>query len=268
MEVSIISQQRAEMPNGANKVLDRRTLENDFANLVPLIKKGMHVLDVGCGSGAITKGIAERVGETGKVIGLDINAELIAIGKQKFEAITNLSFVNQSLFEFNPEQKFDLIVSARTLQWLSNPMDALVTMKAMLKPGGILSILDYNHEKIQWQPAPQESMQFFYSRFLSWRSDAGMHNQIADELEAMYAAIGLKNISVDDANELSSIEDVEFLETAGIWNKVVETRGHQMIRDGYLTEEQRVNAWNSYSRWLEEEGYSMDLYLKAVTGYN
>jgi ubiquinone/menaquinone biosynthesis C-methylase UbiE len=268
MEISTLSQKRAEMPKGTNKVLDRRTLENDFSSLIPLIKKGMEVLDVGCGSGPITKGIAERVGSDGNVIGLDINTDLIAMAKNKFTEESNLTFVNQSLFDFNPDKKFDLIVSARTLQWLSNPIDALVKIKSMLNQGGIVSILDYNHEKIQWQPAIPASMQLFYSRFLDWRHDAGMNNCIADDLADMFASVELINITIEDADEMDSVEEVNFIETAGIWNKVVEMRGPQLVQDGYITEGEIVSAFNDYSQWLEEEGQSMDMYLRAVTGYN
>jgi len=49
---------RAAMPAGANKVLDRRTVENDSGNLLKFLKGDIHVLDVGCGSGSITAGIA------------------------------------------------------------------------------------------------------------------------------------------------------------------------------------------------------------------
>jgi ubiquinone/menaquinone biosynthesis C-methylase UbiE len=268
METATISQQRAVMPSGANQVLDRRSLENDYKSLLPILKEGMRVLDVGCGSGAITKGMAEQVGSNGRVIGIDTSSELIEQARQSHKDLTNLSFEHQNIFEYQPTEKFDLIASARTLQWLNNPMEALVKMKSLVKPGGIISILDYNHEKIEWQPAPPDSMKFFYAQFLAWRQDAGMNNHIADDLVNMFSSVGLRKITIEDANELNSIEDVEFMETAGIWKKVAETRGQQMVRDGYVTESERLSALKDYSNWLEEEGQSMAMYLRAVTGYN
>jgi ubiquinone/menaquinone biosynthesis C-methylase UbiE len=268
METATTSKQRAVMPSGANMVLDRRSLENDYKSLLPILKEGLHVLDVGCGSGAITKGIAEHVGLTGRVIGVDSSKELIEQARVSHKNLTNLSFEHQSIFEYQSNEQFDLIASARTLQWLSNPMEALTKMKSLLKPSGIISILDYNHEKIEWQPAPPDSMKFFYAQFLAWRQDAGMNNRIADDLVNMFSSVGLKKITMEDASELCSIEDVEFLETAGIWKKVAETRGQQMVRDGYITEQERLSALNDYAKWLEEEGQSMTMYLRAVTGYN
>ena len=64
-------QSRADMPQGANKVLDRRNIENSYSSLLELLHDGMAVLDVGCGSGAITADIAQKVGKNGRVIGID-----------------------------------------------------------------------------------------------------------------------------------------------------------------------------------------------------
>jgi ubiquinone/menaquinone biosynthesis C-methylase UbiE len=266
MNVATISQLRATMPSGANRVLDRRSLEHDYKSLIPILKEGMRVLDVGCGSGAITKGMAERVGSSGCVIGVDASRDLIEQAKVDHRRHTNLFFEHQNIFEYQSKEKFDLVASARTLQWLSNPAEALIKMKSLLKPGGVISILDYNHEKIDWQPTPPESMRFFIDQFLSWRQDAGMNNHIADDLTAMFLSVGLENIKMEDASELNSIEEVDFIEVAGIWIKVAETRGQQMVVDGYVTDRQRLEAIKDYTDWLENEGQSMTLYLRAVSG--
>lgn len=69
---------RAFMPPGTEKLLDVRSLATDHAALAVLLRPGMTVLDVGCGTGAITRGIAHAVSPEGAVCGIDISAELIA----------------------------------------------------------------------------------------------------------------------------------------------------------------------------------------------
>jgi ubiquinone/menaquinone biosynthesis C-methylase UbiE len=49
----------------SDKIFDSRTLQNDFKTIVPIIKPGLKVLDVGCGTGAISKDIAKLVGNEG-----------------------------------------------------------------------------------------------------------------------------------------------------------------------------------------------------------
>lgn len=74
--------------------------------------------------------------------------------------------------EYKKSSGFDVITSARTLQWLANPREVLLKMLPLLKKGGAVTILDYNHEKIEWLPTVPKSMKDFYYAFLKWRSDA------------------------------------------------------------------------------------------------
>src|SRR5580700_8382048 len=69
---------RAVMPAGTEGILNVRSLEADHAVLAALLRPGMTVLDVGCGTGAITLGIARAVSPGGAVCGIDVNVGLIA----------------------------------------------------------------------------------------------------------------------------------------------------------------------------------------------
>src|SRR5690554_1153699 len=106
------------------RIFDARTVETDYSTLVPLLAPGMKVLDVGCGTGAISAGIALRVGDSGHVTGIDNTEHFIVSGREMYGGVGNLELIHADLFEFNSEAKFDLIVAARVLQWLSNPKDA------------------------------------------------------------------------------------------------------------------------------------------------
>jgi hypothetical protein len=54
--------------------------------------------------------------------------------------------------------------------------------------------LDYNHEKIVWQPPPPRSMQTFYSGFLRWYAEVGIDDAIAEHQMGMFATVGLTGI--------------------------------------------------------------------------
>jgi len=262
------AEKRAQMPTGTHSVLDRRTLEKDNANLLSLIKAGHVVLDVGCGSGSITKGIAELVGQEGYAVGIDVSDQLIDHARHNFEGIKNLHFEVADINNYSYDNKFDVITSARVLQWVANPREILLKMKALLKPGGCISILDYNHEKIEFTPDVPTIVKKFYSAFLTWRKDAGMDNAIADHLKDTFEEIGMRNITVDDQSEISQSGNNTFIEEISIWKKVAETRGKQLVADGYLTEIDRLSAIGGYQSWMDKDARSMKLYLTAVTGYN
>ena len=185
----------------ATKMYDNRSLEKDYRTLQPILKEGMIILDVGCGTGAISKDIAKIVGARGKVIGIDNTKEFIESGKQSYCKTDNLELIHSNLFEFESAEKFDLIIAARVLQWLTTPKQALIKMKELLKPNGQISVLDYNHEEIEWKPSPPKSMQDFYKIFLKWRKDAGMNNRIAEDLSSMMKDVGLNSIEEINSNE-------------------------------------------------------------------
>ncbi|MBA4854018.1 trans-aconitate 2-methyltransferase [Emticicia sp. BO119] len=258
------SQTRAEMPQGANKVLDRRTVENAYSSLLNLLKEGMSVLDVGCGSGTITAGVAERVGVSGRVVGIDFSEHLIAQAQKNHEHLSNLSFEVADINTYPAEQKFDLVIAARTLQWVNNPEKVVAQMLNLVKPGGMISILDYNHTKIEWTPQPPQSMLDFYEAFLNWRKDAGYDNGIADNLAAIYQDLGLKSITIVDQHEVSKRGEERFTGDARIWNVVAETRGNQVVRDGFCTDELRLKAIQEYDAWIASDAQAMKLYLLAV----
>ncbi|UTA68334.1 trans-aconitate 2-methyltransferase [Emticicia sp. 21SJ11W-3] len=262
--MSQTSQTRAEMPQGANKVLDRRTVENSYSSLIPLLQEGLSVLDVGCGSGSITAGVARQVGPNGKVVGIDFSEHLINMATKNYAHLNNLSFEVSDINTYNPDHKFDLVIAARTLQWVSNPAEVVSNMVNLLKPGGRISILDYNHTRIEWTPQPPQSMLDFYEAFLNWRADAGYDNAIADNLPAIYKDLGLDSVTIVEQHEMSRVGEESFKGDAQIWSVVAETRGNQVVKDGFISEEVRLKAIQDYNTWIADKAQAMKLYLLAI----
>ena len=78
----------------ATKIFDNRSLSIDYRTLEPILKKGISVLDVGCGTGSISKDIANIVGDSGKVIGIDNTEKFIESGKETYKNIENVNTLN------------------------------------------------------------------------------------------------------------------------------------------------------------------------------
>ncbi|HMJ71075.1 MAG TPA: methyltransferase domain-containing protein [Cyclobacteriaceae bacterium] len=250
--------------SSATKIFDDRSLAVDYRTLVPFLKKDLRILDVGCGTGSITKDIADLTGPRGRVTGIDNTEKFITAGKLQFSNIKNLELICTDLFRYETDDKFDLIVSARTMQWLSNVSEALIKMKSMLKPGGTLSVLDYNHTKADWQPEPPASMRKFYEAFLKWREDAGMNNHVADDLPGLFNEAGFTGIQVFNSDEHYRRSDENFPFRAAIWSKVAELK--QIAEEGYVTEEERLKAIADYNTWIAGEGRSVTMKLNEIRG--
>jgi len=137
-------------------------------------------------------------------------------------------------------------------------------MKSMLKPNGQISILDYNHQAIEWVPSLPESMQEFYQTFLKWKKDAGMNNEIADDLADLLKEVGFQSIEVINSDEFYNKEVLDYKSKIGIWSKVAGSS--QMVEEGYLDDNLRLNAIEEYDNWIENEGISMTMKLNEVRG--
>jgi ubiquinone/menaquinone biosynthesis C-methylase UbiE len=250
--------------HNATQIFNERTLAKDYKFLHQLLQPGMTILDIGCGTGAISKDIAQKIGPTGKVIGIDNTADFIQNGQEQYGSVANLELIAIDLFDYHPELKFDLIVCARTLQWLQNPEEALLKIKSLLKPNGQVSILDYDHTNLIWNPLPPESMQDFYQTFLKWRADAGMNNQIAEDLPQLLKDAGFQTVEKINSDETYQHHDLNFKSKLGIWSKVAGSK--QMVNEGYLEEESRLQAIEEYNHWIEHTALSMTMKLNEVRG--
>ena len=74
------------------RILGRRTLERDHRCLRARLRPGLAVLDVGCGTGAITSGIGKAVGPQGYVVGVDRDSGLLEIARRDHSNLENLRF--------------------------------------------------------------------------------------------------------------------------------------------------------------------------------
>ena len=249
--------------NGANKIFDDRNLATDYRTLQSFLLPNMKVLDVGCGTGSITKDIAKQVSF---ITGIDNTEKFIVSGKESYGDVDNMELIATDLFKFEPKEKFDLIVSARTMQWLSDVPKALLKLKSMLKEGGTLSILDYNHTKVEWTPAPPESMKKFYAAFLKWRSEAGMNNQVGDDLPALFEKAGFKNIQKFNSDEHYTRGQENFIFRTSIWSNVAAIK--QIADEGYISESERLKTIEEYNDWVNSKAQSMTLHLNETRGVN
>ena len=254
------------MPEGTSAILNARSLMTSNRRLAEMLRPGLAVLDVGCGTGAITRGMAEAVLPNGQVVGIDANARLIAQARRGHGDVPGLSFEVCDIYRLPHRDQFDVVTAARVLQWLANPLAALQKMAGAVKPGGAVLVLDYNHEKIRWQPLPPQSMHTFYRAFLRWRAEFGMDNAIVDHLPAMLATVGLVGIIETPQHEVTCRGDPDFETRIGIWAEVAASRGHQMVADGMLTEAQSAAAEADYRAWIHDSAERQILYLMAVQG--
>lgn len=115
-----------------------RTLEDRFPELIPYLRAGATVLDVGCGPGTITMGVAEAV-KPGAVVGIDPSADRIeaATTLARQQDLPNVTFNvgDAHNLEF-PDDTFDVVYSHTVVHHLIDPVQAFREQRRVAKPGG------------------------------------------------------------------------------------------------------------------------------------
>jgi ubiquinone/menaquinone biosynthesis C-methylase UbiE len=123
------------------------------------LKAGMAVLDVGCGWGDMSLQVAEAVGPTGRVVGIDcVDAFLEEARKDAVaKGLTNVTFVRGDAEVALPENEFDYVIARFGTMFFTNPVAALRRMRLALKPGGQMTHIVWRRREDNpaWQQAKE-----------------------------------------------------------------------------------------------------------------
>lgn len=133
----------------------RRTAENSAAYLLPELREGMRVLDVGCGPGSITLDLAPRAGSAGQVIGIEVVEEPLeaarAAAAARGDTRTDFRLGDVYALDF-ADGEFDVVHAHQVLQHLADPVAALREMRRVTKPGGLVAVRDVDYGTCVWTP--------------------------------------------------------------------------------------------------------------------
>lgn len=110
------------------------------------VAPGERVLDVGCGSGAVTRTVARRVAPGGRVVGFDASPALLKVARE----LADEAGLGGGI-EFKPgdcralpfpDASFDAVLAATTLSHVPDPGRALAEMVRVTRPGGRVGVFD------------------------------------------------------------------------------------------------------------------------------
>jgi SAM-dependent methyltransferase len=132
-----------------------RTAENSAGYLLPHLRPGQRLLDVGSGAGTITADLAARLAP-GSVVGLDSAAAAVeattALAAER--GLPNLTAVQGSAYDLAAAGSgFDVVHAHQVLQHLADPVAALRAMAAACAPDGLVAVRDADYAAMTWFPA-------------------------------------------------------------------------------------------------------------------
>src|SRR3954467_14442373 len=131
-----------------------RSAENSAGYLLPALRPGLDLLDVGCGPGSITVDLAARVAP-GRVLGVDVaSAPLEQARELAARAGAQAEFRVGDVYALEVDDgSFDVVHAHQVLQHLTDPVAALREMARVCRPGGVVAVRDVDYAATTWFPA-------------------------------------------------------------------------------------------------------------------
>jgi ubiquinone/menaquinone biosynthesis C-methylase UbiE len=134
-----------------------RTAENSAAYLLPHLRPGLDLLDVGCGPGTLTVDLAARVAP-GRVVGVDVDEGVVASaaehGRQEGAAGVEWRVGDFRRLDLGPDG-FDVVHTHQVLHHLRDPVGGLAAMAALVRPGGLVAARESDYPAMFWAPADE-----------------------------------------------------------------------------------------------------------------
>ena len=131
-----------------------RTAENSVGYLLPHLRPGASLLDVGAGPGTITVDLARRIAP-GRVVGVDASADVVAQAQDHAaaEGVTNVTFATADAYHLDAaDGSFDIVHTHQLLQHLARPVDALREFRRVAGPDGLVAAREVDYAGIIIHP--------------------------------------------------------------------------------------------------------------------
>ena len=140
-EVWTMAVSAGEAASYANNSRPQEEMGIKLMNMTSL-KKGSTVLDLGCGTGYLTKVLSDKVGPEGKVVAVDPDGERLKIAREKHSA-SNIEYIQADDQTF-PAERYDVIFSNIVIHWISDKRALFKRVYDTLSPGGCFAFTTAN----------------------------------------------------------------------------------------------------------------------------
>jgi SAM-dependent methyltransferase len=131
-----------------------RTAQNSAGYLLPRLRAGDRVLDIGCGPGTITADLAALV-SPGRVTALEVTEAALDLARVEIAA-RGLHTVDFAVGDVHAlkfaDDSFDVVHAHQVLQHVGHPVTALREMRRVCRPGGIIAVRDSDYAAFTWFP--------------------------------------------------------------------------------------------------------------------
>lgn len=159
------------------------------------VPAGARCVDVGCGGGHVALELAARVGPLGHVVGIDVDAEILALARADavVEGVANIEYREGDAHQL--QGQYDVVYARFLLSHLHDPRGVVTAMASVLAPGGVVVIEDVDFTGSFCHPDNRG-----YRRYLELYRETihrrGGNADIGPSLPGLLRDAGLRDIGV------------------------------------------------------------------------
>ena len=198
------------------------------------VQPGDKVLDVACGTGILARTAVSLVGTQGKVVGVDINQDMLAVAKVKAPHLSWETAPAEALPFDNGS--FDHVVSQFGFMFFTDQVKAIREMKRVLRPGGNLAIAVW--DKLDNTPGyavVAQILEELFGQEVANSIEAPYNLGDTQKITALFAAAGVENITIQTITgqaKFSSIDSWIYTDIKG-WTlaDVIDDEGYETLRE-------------------------------------
>jgi SAM-dependent methyltransferase len=231
-----------------------RSAENSAGYLLARLGADAHVLDVGCGPGTITVDLAERVPQ-GRVVGVDAEPRIVGEAGSSPLALErqNLSFQVGDVYDLAFEDgSFDVVHAHQVLQHLADPVAALVEMRRVCRPGGLVACRETDYGGMFWYPS-SEAMSEWRTLYGQVARSAGGEPDAGRRLAGWARAAGFSTVEVSASTWCFASAEERYW-WGQLWaERLTESRfAEQAVGEGRATTAQLELLAKGWRSWMAE----------------
>ena len=170
--------------------------------------EGMRVLDLGCGTGKLTKILSEKVGPRGRITAVDPDIERLEIAKNNYAA-SNIEYMQADDKTF-PEGQYDLIFANAVIHWIKDKRALFERVYKSLKPGGRFAFVTFDGIPKVYHKIVERIFEELVSRdFLEDLYSTKCFCLDCSEYKCLTSSLGFVEVSAETTEHLYRWKDID-----------------------------------------------------------